>query len=222
MFTYILPTIFATDRLEKQLAKVLESDLVDEVILVINSEEDLLSIKHKKLLKIIPNEPQYCNGAWNLGACISATEYIILATDDIEYDINIFSLIKEKLDNHNTGIIGCEYQNLENDIKSLDSTKIIYNSHKSRPYCFGQLMCMRRENFILIPEGIKHWYGDDWLFHYNILSGRVNYSISGDFWMRSKISESSAGSNTQTRIQEDTKWWHANANVYMNMALGIR
>lgn len=217
MFTYILPTIFKSNRLEKQLIKVLESDLIESVILIIDSDKDLLNTNHSKLIKIIPTDRQFCNGGWNLGARISITNHIILATDDIEYDTSIFSIIKEKLDSdNNIGVIGCEEENLKNEIINISKEDIELKEVYMRPYCFGQLMFMKREDFILIPDGIKHWFGDDLLFYYNKIKGKHNYSISGKFWMRSNISESSGGKSTLARIESDKMWWHQNAQNFLN------
>jgi hypothetical protein len=210
MYTYILPTIFATDKLDIQLRKVLENPLISEVILVINTNIDQLGWDHPKLSKVPTNIPQYCNGAWNIGVNLAKTEYIILATDDIVYDTSIFSIVSKELRNENVGIIGCNEQNLSQPVRHLDESNIIYMSHISRPFGFGQMMFMDKSRFIHIPEQLKHWYGDDWLFYHNKINNKENYSITGTFWLHSSVSESSANVETQNRILEDTIWWESN------------
>ena len=185
IFTYILPTVLHSTRLLPQLSRVLEHPLIGEVILINNSGRTL-ELQHDKLQQYVSTEPLYCNGSWNYGVLNASNENIILATDDIEYDTSVFDFVSQI------------------DLKPIGP--LMYNSSNSTEHDFldiqpitpdryiqlhgsGQIMFMHRDNFLKIPDEIKHWYGDALQLHWNIANNRMPHFIIGKFVLTTNLSE---------------------------------
>jgi len=190
MFTYILPSILSTNRIHSQLVDVLNHRLIEKVILVTQNSVGKYDLQHDKLINIVADEYSFCNGKWNMGYEYGVyTENLILATDDINYDTEIFDRVGN-LNLRDYGIIGA----------GAEFKQVI-----SRTHGFGQLMFMKKEHFTPIPEGIKHWFGDDWIFYNMSLLKMPNYTI--DIQIGTNLSESSQSQIVQERIAEDFKYW---------------
>ena len=195
MFTYIMPTILKTDRWKQQLPLVLSHPLIKQVIIVMDMVEDinidLSGFPNIEKCKVIyTGGGGYCNGAWNYALEQPIpTENIVLANDDIVYDTNIFDRIAN-LNLSEYGIIGA----------GTEFKQVI-----SRTHGFGQLMFMIKYHFTPIPEGIKHWFGDDWIFYNMSLLKMPNYTI--DIQIGTNLSESSQSQYVQDRIAKDFEYW---------------
>jgi hypothetical protein len=64
---------------------------------------------------------------------------------------------------------------------------------------------MIKYHFTPIPEGIKHWFGDDWIFYNMSLLKMPNYTI--DIQIGTNLSESSQSQYVQDRIAKDFEYW---------------
>lgn len=201
MFTYIMPTILKTDKYKRQLPSVFENPLVEKVIVVIDlqlTDEKADEItkefydmdKHQKLQILITGGGKFCNGSWNFAMEVGdKTDYLIFANDDIVYDTKVFQEIFS-LDLKGYGIIGAgkEYRNVI-----------------SRTHGFGQLMFMYKHHYTEIPDGIKHWFGDDWLFYKMSLLGMSNFTYP--IAIETNFGESSDNEVVRERILADFQYW---------------
>ena len=75
----------------------------------------------------------------------------------------------------------------------------------SRTGGFGQLMFFNKDHYTKIPEGIKHWFGDDWIFYQMSLKGKPNYTYPIN--IQTNTSESSGSEEVQERIRKDFEYW---------------
>lgn len=196
MFTCIIPTIEKSDKWKKQISFLVEHDKVDEIIIIKDLPKPEISAYYEfdKIKLFYTGGGYFCNGSWNMGVELAKNaENIILANDDIVFDpysINRMADINLEL----FGIIG-----LGTEFKEVIS----------RPFGFGQLMFMKRKHYTPIPEGIKHWYGDDWLFYQMSLIGKPNYTLDCRLF-ESELSASSGSEVVQLRIKKDAEWWELN------------
>ena len=195
MFTCIIPTIEKSDKWEKQIPFLVEHNKVDEIIIIKDLPKPEISAYYEfdKIKLFYTGGGYFCNGSWNKGVELAKNaENIILANDDILFNTDVIDRVCElKLEEYGIIGVGNEFRN-----------------HISRPFGFGQLMFMKKENYTKIPEGIKHWYGDDWLFYQMSLLGKTNYTI--DCKLITDVSESSGSEIVQERIKKDTEWWELN------------
>jgi hypothetical protein len=213
MFSYIVPTVNRYPGFAAQIEKIAAHPLIGEVIVINNSGKNppASELTTNNYQLITPEQPLFCNGAWNIGAANANEEYLILATEDITYNVSIFTKIHNFFRSpiHNPpcaiGIVGCNPSLL---IDQADKSETqFYTLPNHRPYCFGLMMFLQKENFIPIPEGLKHWFGDDFLFKVMKRRDMVNFTFQGSFHIETKIGSCSQDPITQTRIQHDTYYW---------------
>lgn len=195
MFTIIIPTIKKSNLWKKQIELLIENPFIKEIIIVIDLEYEFnQDLEFEKVRVIYTGGGCFCNGSWNKGVEYAEdAENIILANDDIVFDPNIVNIVAD-INLEDFGIIGL----------GTETKRVI-----SRPFGFGQLMFMKRKHYTPIPEGIKHWYGDDWLFYKMSLIGKPNYTLDCRLFEREE-SASSGSELVQERIKKDTEWWELN------------
>jgi hypothetical protein len=196
MFTCIIPTIEKSDKWKKQIQFLVEHDKIDEIIIIKDLPKPEISSYYEfdKIKLFYTGGGYFCNGSWNKGVELAKdAENIILANDDIVFDpYSINRMSDTNLEVFGIFGLGTEYK------------EVI-----SRPFGFGQLMFMKKKHYTPIPEGIKHWYGDDWLFYQMSLKGKPNYTLDCRLFEREE-SASSGSEIVQERIKKDTEWWELN------------
>jgi hypothetical protein len=171
MFTVVIPTMWKPDTFEKQLNSLCDSEDVDEIILI-NNDKDITPnfdiLNNKKILHVKPPENIIVNPSWNLGVYLSNSNNICLLNDDIIFDMNVFHFMSYHLDKHVCGLnmySESEYFGLAEANKRIQG--------------FGCMMFIRKDLYDYIPESIKLFYGDDYIFISNNLKGGKNYFIEG-------------------------------------------
>jgi hypothetical protein len=172
MISFIIPTLLKPITLFNLVNKLTLSPLVAEMIIINNSLEDL-NFNSDKVIIHTPKINMFVNPSWNKGVSIARGEYICLCNDDIDFDIDILDVIYNKLSKFNVGIIGPSESCFNHQSKvAAIKFKASYNIN----YGFGTLMFLKKESYVQIPESLKIWCGDDFLFHSQL---RKNYRISG-------------------------------------------
>lgn len=206
MFTCIIPTIKKSEKWRIQLPLLLENQFIEKVIIVVDLIEpyfadidlyaELGVPKIDKILIHYTGGGYFCNGSWNKGVELAKdAENIILVNDDIVFDPQSINRMADT-NLEVFGIIG-----LSNDG--------VFKEVISRPFGFGQLMFMKKKHFTPIPKGIKHWYGDDWLFYQMSLKGKPNYTLNCRIFEKEE-SASSGSEIVLEQIKKDTEWWELN------------
>lgn len=161
-FSVVIPTMWYSDKIHENLHRLNECDEVGEVILIDNNT----SLKPTKLInyekvKYLPQEKNiYVNPAWNLGVETSINKYICVSNDDVIFDTNIFQYIKPHL---NEGIYGMSTGNYYGVGKGQPYE---INKLDVRPWGWGCLFFIQKDNWTPIDERLKIACGDDWLIHH--------------------------------------------------------
>jgi len=173
MYSVIIPTLLKSDKLEILLNIFERSDKVKEIILINNA---LKSVKDKynisKLHEVIPAQNLFVNPSWNLGVSLASEENLIIANDDIIIEDSLIDYIST-IDLKKIGIIGPSKESLQkSDLKKRLSMCYLMDIG------FGTLMFMAKKNYHTIPENIKIWSGDNYLFSQQ---NNRNYVVSGFF-----------------------------------------
>ena len=180
-FSIVIPTLQKNKRILNLLLNELsESDYIGEIILIDNTGCGFKSQVSK--LKIInPNTNLYVNPAWNYGVKESKYDYIGILNDDILLPQNIFEQILDHLEsNDSIGLIGLDSIRKTENSDLLDYPKeqeIKICPTDVRDNCWGSAIFGRKSQFYFIPEEMKIWCGDDYLFNMNVKNGYTNYKI---------------------------------------------
>ena len=177
MFSIVIPTLQKDNRvLNLLIDELAESKCVGEIIIIDNSCSGFPV--SEKVRVIVPDKNLYVNPAWNLGVQESKYEFVGILNDDIVFPKNSFEQIYSFLAENTIGLLGLD------SIKRSDKTEIIDYPEESeikfspvdvRDNCWGSAIFGRKENFYHIPNDIKIWCGDDYLFKMNNRLG--NYKM---------------------------------------------
>lgn len=179
MLTVIIPTLWKIDRLTETLKELENCEHVNQIILIDNTgiERD---IQNRKLTYILEKENTYVNPAWNKGVSLSHNDKICILNDDIWFDWDSLKEIDEFI-SKDIGLLGMSPNNY--NISESGKIKFVgidsdWKTNKGfRPPGYGCCLFIHKENWIPIPEEMKIWAGDDFIFYYQ--NSRKNYIIEG-------------------------------------------
>jgi hypothetical protein len=179
-FSVIIPTLWKSDRIYKLLDDLQDCNSVDEIILIDNSNEyfDFIDKIISKVRVVSTKENMYVNPSWNLGVDLAKNYNLAILNDDINFNTDIFSFMKDHMDK---GIIGQSCSNYDPIDRNLP-----YEIEKPtfRQSGWGCMLFIKKENYITIPKELFIACGDDFLFDrvngggYNVKNLRVDTKIS--------------------------------------------
>lgn len=179
-----MPTLWRSNYYKKMLPILDAHSLFGEIIIIDNNEKEvdqsIFSLKKIRYLK--QEENIFVNPAWNLGVKLSKFDKICLYSDDVFFDIKCLEEVYEKCVSSN-GIIGFSLETISeqhdhlNFLASWEMSQVV--ATPSMHYRYGICMFMHKESYFYIPEQLKIYYGDAFLFDQNILNNKQNYKISG-------------------------------------------
>jgi hypothetical protein len=170
MLTVIIPTIYKSPHLIKLLRVLENCDLVQEVILIEDdvSKDNTINNTWFNKLTIIPfTEKRWFNGCINLGVSLVKTQYYAISNDDVVFPS---SIIKDCMHHYKlrpkTGVIGmhstCYHQQPPSLFALAQQNDII-----SQVGGWGMLMFNHKNNDIIIPNDLKHYFGDNYMIQYS-------------------------------------------------------
>ena len=167
MFSIIIPTLFKTDRIYKTIIELHSNNNVGEIIIIDNTGIDK-NINLPKVKYILESENIFVNPSWNKGVKISKYDKLCILNDDIWFDWKIFDKILPFV-NQNIGMIG-----ISTNQKNFD----IYPINGIRPIGYACCFFIHKKNWDEIPNQLKIWAGDDWIFY---RSKKQNYIIDIEY-----------------------------------------
>jgi hypothetical protein len=167
-FSVIIPTIWKGERLNELLVNFYNSDFIEEVILINNDNINTNKIPlNKKLIYVEPQKNLFVNPSWNMGVRLAKSNNIIIANDDILFDVNHFiNCLIDVNSNHikfeDLGFIGMHSDNYKLE---SNSDAPIFQSHGVVQSDGGWacLLAFNKKHWTPIPEQLKIWYGDNFL-----------------------------------------------------------
>lgn len=191
----VIPTLQKNVELLKNLIATLADDEnVIEIILIDNSTKgfeindvfknnDVSKINDisNKLRLINPEKNIFVNPAWNLGVKEAKADIVALLNDDIIIPEGFCSSIAGEM-NPDMGVIGYNIDFVETTSEILpppSKTPITLTPLKYRSNNWGIAIFFYKTSYFEIPENLKIYFGDDWIFNKNKKLKRINYSISG-------------------------------------------
>jgi len=170
MISFIIPTIYRSERLISLLRSLDVHSLVSEILLIEDCPyTGMLDGYDFNKLTIVPfQERKYCNGGWNLGVSLSKNYYYALCSDDILFptsvidDVIHFYKLRPK-----SGVIGMH----PTQYNVFSDKPLVYGFVEREVWHmdggWGALQFNHKDNLILIPEDLKHWCGDTYNVYYS-------------------------------------------------------
>jgi len=210
MISFIIPTLQKSEVLIELLCGLNEQKYTSEIILINNALTELPFKKKFNKLKILtPNQNLYVNPSWNIGVNLAKENKIALCNDDILFDFSKLGLIQEFI-SPKIGIIGMA----DSNFSQIDYHHIKLRKTISRCFGFGTLMFLNRINYRAIPEDLKIWHGDDYLFN---AQNKINYLLEG-FPIKTKMSSTSGLPIFNNIIEQDTLNFNLNYVPKINLS----
>lgn len=184
MISVVIPTLQKDLNALKALLNNLNRDkAVGEIIIIDNS---LKGFDHnfEKLRFIIPEQNLYVNPSWNLGVRESKFDYIALFNDDVIVSDTFCTKLLPYL-SEDKGIFGSfgdeiKYVDPEEFYATFEEKKIEASPTDCMINGFGVIMIGHKSAFPHIPEEMKVFCGDDYLFKINNDNRKKNYLIYGE------------------------------------------
>jgi len=164
-YSVIIPTLWKSNRIGKLLFDLIKCEFVDEIILIDNGGKFFEYFEALDKVKLVQTgENIYVNPSWNLGVKLAKNNSIALVNDDINFNPNIFGVITEEILSE-YGIIGQSEYNYKGN--NTDEPILEKWNGKIRDWGWGCLIMFDKQNWMDIPDDIKIWYGDDYIFKCN-------------------------------------------------------
>jgi len=199
MISFIIPTIYKSERLIQLLRSLDVHSLVSEILLIEDCPDTgMLSKYNFNKLTVVPfQERKFCNGGWNLGVSLSKSHYYALCSDDILFPTSIiddvihFYKLRPK-----TGVIGMH----PTQYNVFDDKPLFYGFAEREVWHidggWGALMFNHKNNLITIPDDLKHWCGDTYHVYHS------KYPCYNYFGEKFYTGNQDHGTSTNSEIME--------------------
>jgi len=160
-FSVIIPTLWKSNRIHQLLRDLIDSQFVNEIILIDNAGKFFEYYEALDKVKLVQVEENiYVNPSWNLGIKIAKNDLIALVSDDINFNTNVFGVIDENiLDTF--GIVGMGEGNYKEQIDETIGPYLDVWKPGVNDWGWGCMILLNKKNWIDIPDNIKIWYGDN-------------------------------------------------------------
>lgn len=185
MLSIIIPTMQKdTDVLHKLLEELDIDDNVAEIIVIDNSTVGF-DHNYKKVKVFVQNRNLFVNPAWNLGIKLSSSDikFFGILNDDIIFPRNLFKAVNKFLEtsNEKVGLIGIDC--IDNTPKKEfdtypEDSNLKFESIDKLSGFWGSAFFGDKQHYFEIPNEIKIFYGDHFLFRRNQQAGRKNFKIT--------------------------------------------
>ena len=184
--TVVIPTLWKSEGFLDRLKTLATVEAIGEIILIDNTTNPP-DLEIPKVQHIIEFKNTYVNPAWNKGVRMSTYDKICIMNDDVDVENIVFSqalphITEDKgmiglYEYHGTGVWedepGCDYSRPNYFRKKDLDFKVIEIGNDRKPG-YGCFWFIHKNSYLMIPEQIKVWYGDDYIFYRN---GKPNYSM---------------------------------------------
>ncbi len=217
MIELVIPTLYKSPNLAYMLPKYLEYDLISDIHIIDNGQAWVHNfpylIGHSKIHVYSPQKYNEwkVNPAWNLGVSRCKMNSIVgILNDDIIFPTDVFEFIV--YNSENMGILGMHDTNYKTREKSYEIIDIPH-------HCMGWgcAIFMEKRDWIPIPDDLKVFYGDTFLFHENPIKCKA---LKGLPMNESNISVTTTSSDIMKEATEhylkEQKWFSENCRKNLN------
>lgn len=194
MISVIMPTMWVGPYYDTMLHAFNEHPLVGEIIIIDNDPE--ISDPTVLALSKVKHFPQpqniYVNPAWNLGAKLAQYDKLCLYSDDVKFNVAILDRIHDYID-AKYGLMGFKADCV------WETTHIMYDDGKKASLSitdkpnsvYATCLFVHKDSYHEIPEELKIYWGDTYLFYKNRHEGKPNLEM-GDVQVLTLLSTTSS------------------------------
>jgi hypothetical protein len=206
-FSIVIPTLWRSVRIHSLLQNLISSPNVDEVIIIDNSRRYNEFYKEvlPKVKVLSPLFNIYVNPAWNYGVQYSKNNSIALVNDDISFDPIIFEEFEE-FELKSKGFIGMSSKNYTTE---KYNPKIVPWKGEVVLDGWGCIVMFHKDNWIPIPDGIKIWYGDNYMREINPAPSHILEGLP----IKTEMSTTSKESTWNHVKDDDARYWISNFKI---------
>jgi hypothetical protein len=173
MYSVIIPTLWKCDRLNETLKELNSHPLVGEILLFDNTVNEIPITDLPKLKHILEGRNTYVTSPWNKGALMAQYNKLLVLNDDNWIDWNILYSLSDFI-TEEVGLIGMDEKNHH---MTETNYEIGLEPIEHRNGGYGCVLFVHKNSWIPIPEEMKIWGQDDWLFVKNRNYGKQNYKL---------------------------------------------
>jgi GT2 family glycosyltransferase len=204
-FSVIIPTIWKSEYTTPLLEELSNSDFVDEIILIDNTDYVLYPKQgwdFDKVQLVKENKNTYVNPAWNKGVSMAKNNYVTICNDDIIFNPNeYFHYMQQMLNILDIGFIGSHSENYTDTI--FEECKIEPYSNQNNFGGWGCIFSFNKNIWKDIPNELKIWYGDNFIHATN-----PNIFQLRGLRIQTKMSTSSDDMSVRDIRDRDTQIWN--------------
>ena len=212
----IIPTVWAAnDYLIESIYRLNKNQFVGEIILIDNLEKDapVWINDFEKLKRVIPEYSLYFNPSVNMGVDLCKNELCCVLNDDAVIDVDVFEFLLNNV-SEDMGCVFIDPRSINGNgvpethifnKKTFPSKRELIPYNKLFNHGPGMFFCFFKNNFIEIPEKIKHHLGDTFMFKQNEFNGRKNYMVSG-YELKIPLLGSASSKKIDTKKRTDLDW----------------
>ena len=212
MFSIIIPTMQKDVEILGKLISELQSDpCVGEIIVIDNACKGMTFADSSKIRLLVQKENLFVNPAWNYGIEQSSPEfeYFGILNDDIIFQKNLLSSTLNflKSDDKTIGFAGidCPSNTPKEEFDTYPAdTVITFEPMDKLDGYWGSAFFGKKSNYFKIPEDMKIFYGDHYLFKKSLMANRKNYRIC-NIKVKHLVSLTSASSRKFSKIFKDDR-----------------
>jgi hypothetical protein len=173
MYSVIIPTLWKCDRLKETLKELDSHPLIGEILLFDNTANEIPITDLPKLKHILEGRNTYVTSPWNKGALMAQYNKLLVLNDDNWIDWNILYSLSDFI-TEEVGLIGMDEKNHH---MTETNYEIGLEPIEHRNGGYGCVLFVHKNSWIPIPEEMKIWGQDDWLFVKNRNYGKQNYKL---------------------------------------------
>jgi glycosyltransferase involved in cell wall biosynthesis len=178
-YSIVVPTMW---RLKDQFVSFINQlclhPAVDEIIIIDNDNTQTPQLSHEKIKIKDFGKNIYVNPAWNLGVVVSRNNRICILNDDVMFDLGLFEKLQDLI-TPESGVFGlCPGVSDFNQPPYINGAIDVIPWTTQHTYGFGCLMFIHKDSWQPIPEGLKIYYGDNYIFDLQLSRNKTNYLLT--------------------------------------------
>lgn len=187
MISVIIPTMWKPTHLKYQLPMLNDHPLIGEIILIDNDPtlKDEATCTLSKVNYVTFGHNIYPAPSWNHGWEIAKHDKLLIINDDVSFDPILVDAIYDYITEEN-GTITAKPESVTcpSDKCIVLQTRSTIDKVKVEPvvdlrYKAAIILGIHKKSYVKIPDEIRIYYNDHWLFKCCQKNTKSNFSISG-------------------------------------------